>query len=309
METLAQWTNSTGLVYFEDVMRDEAVKDYWDWQAIYGAPSKTDHYQKKGYLFSGFGLPFVRKALEPIKSDDMKEIGSWTVTSFELALGVDFDLRMMEQLRQKGLSNEQQFVGKIGTSFGESFGQAKCIYASSIWTNAFDASAQPLWDGLALCDSHVLDDGSATVDNDLPVASVSSDSIWDKVEFITWNQKNYRGLTKRGTPKIYMCSPSNESLIWQIANQKYTPGESSSINDENSLKAKGLKFVFNPDLGSKESFLLGSRAKDNLIFAIEKGLTTEYEDHKRNRSRSALAHMILMVGVKHYIDIVGSPQT
>lgn len=307
MITVNEWANTTGLTYLETVMRNEAMENYWDWVALFGKPGKAKHFQQKGVIYSGLGNVHTREALQDIKSEDMKEMGTWTITSVEYAQGVDFDLRTLEKLNQKGMNSEAAFVSKIGKSMGESFGQAKCAAASGVLTNAFDSTAQPMWDDLALCDTHYLEDGTTTQDNDLAAGSLTADTYWDMIEYLRWSQMSYKGLTVRSEPMLFICNPSNTEIVWQIQNQKFVPGESSSINDENFLKGISIKTAFNPDLGANERFMIGKKAKDNFIFKVEKKLTTEYEDHKRNRSRSALAHMILQVGVQDYRDVVGAP--
>jgi hypothetical protein len=58
-------------------------------------------------------------------------------------------------------------------------------------------------------------------------------------------------------------------------------------------------------------FLLGKRAKKNFKFRNRKSLQTDWDlqTGKRNRTRSVFCHERFMVGVTHFIDVVGAAGT
>lgn len=310
MNTIEDFVKSSSLTLYETPMRQEALKDYWNRQGLFGADGKADHYKIQGYYLYGLSFPTQRETAADILSQEMDESGAWSLTSVELAMGVDFDYRALEKLRQPGIDGVKSYMAKVGASVGESFGQAKCVLASNVLTGLFSSASYVAHDGQAICDTHTLDDGS-TVDNDLPAGALTKDLYWDMIYYLRWSQRTQKGLYQKGTPWKFVCNPVNEELLWQIQKQKYVPGESSSINDENFISKNSdyqPTVVFNPDLGANERFMFGEKAQKNLVFKVEKKLTTKHVEHERNRTGSKLTHAIFLVGYKgDYIDVVGAP--
>jgi len=313
MNTIEDFVKSSSLTVYETPMRLAALKSYWDRQALFGKDGSADHFQMQGYYLSGLGLPVQRSPLEDITSQELEELDSWLLTSIELAMGVDWDYSALEKLRQPGIDGVKAYMSKVGTSVGESFGQALCILASNILTSLFSSTDYPAYDGQAILDTHTLKDGATTVDNDLAAGALTADLYWDMIYYLMWSQRTYHGLYQKSKPWCMVLSPAggNMELIWQIQKQKHVPGESSSFMDENFISANSEyqpKIIWNPDLGDNERFMFGPKAKENFVFKIEKKLTTKTVDHDRNRTGSSLSHMKVLSGYKgDYIDAVGAP--
>lgn len=295
---------SVGLVEYESTSRQKAAMKTWDYTEIFGKPGKTGEAEIRGILFGGTGLPHSRNYGEPIRSDEMRELGYWSATDTEYAMGVDIDNKYLEDNRHiKG------FMRHVGSSVGESFGQTKCIHAALPFIRAFSSTNQAMWDSSALCDSITLDDGT-TLDNDLAVATPSFSSVWDMVDFIRYKQYTQRGLRRKGVPMCYLYHDVHERKIPKIFTQEWEMD--SLYRNKNTLrkyKIKPVSCVELDALGTNAQFLLGTKAKEQLILRLRKNLTTEMDDNKRNRSQSMLTHMRIMVGVKDRTDIVGRPHS
>jgi len=295
---------SVGLVEYESATRQMAAKKTWNYDEVFGQPGKTGEAEVRGILFGGTGLPHERDWGEPIRSDEMRELGYWSATDTEYAMGIDIDNKWLEDNRHiKG------FLREVGTSVGESFMQAKCIHAALPFIRAFSSTTQAMWDASALCDSITLDDGS-TLDNDLPVATPSFSTVWDLIDFIRYKQYNQRGLRMKGVPMCYIYHDVHERKIPKIFTQEWEMD--SLYRNKNTIrkyKIKPVSCVELDALGTNAQFLLGTKAKRQLILRMRKNLTTEWDTNKRNRSRSGLTHMRIMVGVKDRTDIVGRPHS
>jgi len=297
------WTNTTGLVEFETVARDKVKGKTWDYDQVFEVGT-TKEWQIKGLLYSGVGLPHERDYSRPILSQDMEELGTYTITDVELALGTDIDIRLLEDNRHiKG------FLNKIGSAHGEAFMQAKCLYAAKIFNLGTDSTNQPTWESTAtswFSNTHTLKNGD-TVDNLLAAMTVGHDSIWDMIDWLRLNQYSQKGLRKgTGGNFTFVHYPSHTRLVSKVLESS---GEADTLytNNKNTLKKWKIKPVECIELSDTNSFfMLGGRAKKDLVFRVRKGLTTEWDDNKRNRTRSALCHMRLLVGLRDWDDSVAS---
>lgn len=312
--TPAQWTNTTALIEFEEVMRDEADRKLWSYDQVYGDMKKTSEFEAKGYLWTAFGLPSTRKFGENIRTEKMKEIGQWQISDVELALGTDIDEKLLEDMRH---ITEKEFLNNMGEGFGESFAQAESIYAAMPFNRAFSAVLQPMWDLAALCDDHPLDDGT-TYANYIASGSVSFSRIWDMMDAMKLDQRQYKGLKSRGTPVKFLCHDVKERDVSRIFTQEYeydgtiaTGGTTTHVSSKNvnNLRGKNIKVIYCQELDDEDAmFLLGRRAMKNFKFRSRKALTTEWsiEGGRRNRTRSCFVHRRIMVGVTHHIDVIGA---
>jgi hypothetical protein len=207
---------------------------------------------------------------------------------------------------------------------GQSFAQARCLYAASIFNRAFTtAEGQVMYDGKALCaDDHPLYNTGGTYDNKLPAGSVSFSNIWDMIDKLRIDQKTHNGLRKRGTPWALVLHDSHARDINRILNQEYefdgiidttalgSATDAVSSKNVNSLRGKNIKVVYCIELeDTDDNFMLGRNAKPNLKFRIRKQLSHKWDFGRRNRTRSSFWHMRLMRGVVDYVDIVGRPGT
>ena len=321
--TNSQWTRTTSLIEYEKPMFDEAISNTWEYGQVFGDQKKLGpgDQEIRGYLWSGLGLPHERKFGEDIQTESMSEIGEWTLSDVEIALGSDIDDKLLEDMRH---ITEKQFLNRLGTSMGESFSQARCLYAASVFNRAFSTTAgQVMYDGKALCaDDHPLYNTGEVYDNSLAAGSVSFSNIWDMIDKLRIDQFTHNGLRKRGTPDCILLHDSHERDINRILNQQYefdgivATGESAtstthvSSKNVNSLAKKKLKVVYCIELeDTDDNFMLGKNAKQNLVFRIRKSLSAKWEFGRRNRTRSVFNHMRLMTGVIDYVDIIGRPGT
>jgi len=155
--TNAQWVNSIALIEFEEVAREESMGKIWEWDKIYGDMGKTNEKEMKGYIWTAFGLPHERSYGEDINTETMEEVGDWTLYDTEIALGADIDDKLLEDLRH---ISQKEFLNGMGAGFGESYAQAKSIYANMPFERAFSNAVQTMWDGGPLCGTRTLLDGT-----------------------------------------------------------------------------------------------------------------------------------------------------
>ena len=316
--TNAQWVNSIALIEFEEVMQEESMGKIWDYDKIFGDMSKTNEKEMKGYIWTAFGLPHERSYGEDINTETMEEVGDWTLYDTEIALGADIDDKLLEDLRH---ISQKEFLNGMGRGFGESYAQAKSIYANMVFERAFAGTSQLMWDGGTLCGTRTLLDGT-TWTNALAAGSVTWSRIWDMIDIMKLDQRTQKGLKQRGTPVKIMVHDAQERDIGRILNQEYefdgfvsgttTGGEAVSAKNVNSLRKKNLQIVYNQELSNEnDMFLFGKKAAKNFKFKPRKKMTTQwqFDGGKRNRTRSCFTHCRFMVGVTNYADVVGASGT
>lgn len=300
--TPAAWTKTVGLTMYEDPLLDFVGKAEaaWEYDKVFTV-GRTTHATEKGYVVATLGLPTIRGNAEPITTEDLSELEDWTATAIEIALGIDWDMKLIEDKERIGN------LFSIGSrAIGESFKQAVGQQAASILNNAFNSTTQPLYDTSALCDS-VTSDWNVTVDNDLPVATPGYDSIWDMIKFLMFDQRTLKGLKKKGKPFQYIYYPSWVEEVTAVFHNGFVPG--TVTRDENQIKRD---FSITPvqciDMTDTNAhFMQGTRSKKNFRLRMKKDLTTVWDDHAKNRTRSALSHMVFLRYVMNRNDFVGIP--
>ena len=304
-------------------MFDEAISNTWDYPKVFGdqKPLGPGDQEIRGYIWSGFGLPHERKFGEDIQTEKMSEIGEWTLSDVEIALGSDIDDKLLEDMRH---ITEKEFLNRLGSSMGESFAQARSLYAASIFNRAFSTTAgQVMYDSKALCaDDHPLYNTGGTYDNKLPAGSVSFSNIWDMIDKLRIDQYTHNGLRKRGTADCLVLHDVHARDINRILNQQYEfdgmidtsdtadSGNTTFVSSKNvnSLRGKNIKIVFCIELeDTDDNFMLGKKCKKNLKFRIRSPLSAKWEFGRRNRTRSVFNHLRLMTGVVDYVDFIGRP--
>jgi len=245
----------------------------------------------------------------------MEEVGDWTLYDTEIALGADIDDKLLEDLRH---ISQKEFLNGMGTGFGESYAQAKSIYANVPFERAFSAVVQTMWDGGALCGTRTLLDGT-TWSNVIGGGSPSWSRIWDMIDVLKLDQRTQKGLKQRGKMTQLMVHESQERDIPRMLNQEYefdgfnvgTSNDVSSKN-KNSLAGKGIQIVYNQELSDENvMFGFGKKSHKNFKFKMRKNMSTawQFDGGKRNRTRSVFTHCRFMTGVTHFIDVVGAPSS
>ena len=321
--TPAQWTRTTGLTEYEYVMHEEAAKRTWEYGGVYGDKKKNTQGDQeiKGYIWGAFGYPYERDYGEDIQTEQMHEIGEWSLTDVEVALGFDVDERLLEDMRH---IEQKEFLNRAGEGIGFSFSQAKCVYAAKPFNQAFVITGgQSMYDGKALCaDDHPLQRSVSptTVDNKLPSGSPSFSNIWDFSDWHRINQYTHEGLRKPSKGQTLVSHDVQRRYVDRIMSQAYefdgtiatggsaTGTEYVSSKSVNNLKGKGINVVYCLELlDTGASFMMGTRSKRNFRFRMRKNLETHWEYGRRNRTRSAFSHFRIMVGVTDYDDFVGRP--
>ena len=313
--TNAQWVNSIALIEFEDVAREESMGKIWEYGQVYGDMSSTKEREMKGYVWTAFGLPHERSYGEDINTETMEEVGDWTLYDTEIALGADIDDKLLEDLRH---ISQKEFLNGMGRGFGESYAQAKSIYANMPFERAFSNAVQTMWDGGALCGTRTLLDGT-TWTNALGAGSVTWSRIWDMIDILKLDQRTQKGLKQRSKAVKLMVHDAQERDIMRILGQEYefdgfNVGTSNDVSSKNtnSLRNKNLKIVYNQELSNENyMFMFGKKAAPNFKFKSRKKFSTawQFDGGKRNRTRSAFTHERFMVGVTHFIDVVGADAT
>jgi len=319
--TPAQWARTTALVEYEEVAFEKAAERTWDYPMVYGDQKKNGpgDQEIKGYLWGAFGFPYERSYGEDIQTEQMSEIGEWSLTDVEVALGFEVDDKLLEDMRH---IQEKEFLNRAGEGIGYSFSQAKCIYAAAPFNRAFTAaSGQSMYDSKALCaDDHPLYGTGGTVDNKLSAGSPTFSLIWDMLDWHRISQYTHEGLRKPSKGVCFMCHDTHRRNVDRIFGQQYefdgmidtggtaTGTEFVSSKNVNNLKGKGVKVVYNLELTDTDaSFMFGRRAKRNFKFRMRKNMESHWDYNRRNRTRSNFAHIRLMYGVVDHDDFVGRP--
>jgi len=312
--TLAQWVNSVSLIEFEDIMREEAMGKLWNYNEVFGDMAKTDEHEIRGYIWTAFGLPSPRNYGEDIRTEEMQEVGEWTMTDTEIALGADIDDKLLEDLRH---ISRKKFLNQMGTGFGESYAQAKSLYAALILNRAFNAVTQPMWDAGALCDDRPLLDGS-TWANYIAAGTPSFSRIWDMIDKMKLDQRTQKGLKQRGKGTKLILHDVHARDIHRILGQEYefdgtiaTGGTTDYVSskNKNSLKGQNISVTYCQELTDQNAmFLQGKRSAKNFHFRPRKKMTTQWQldGGKRNRTRSVFTHCRFLLGVTHFIDFIGA---
>lgn len=319
--TPAQWFRTTALVEYEEVAFEKAAERTWEYSQVYGDQKKLGpgDQEIKGYLWGAFGLPYERGYGEDIQTEQMSEIGEWSLTDVEVALGFEVDDKLLEDMRH---IKEKEFLNRAGEGIGYSFSQAKCLYAAAPFNRAFTtASGQSMYDDKALCaDDHPLYGTGGTVNNKLSAGSPTFSLIWDMLDWHRLSQYTHEGLRKPSKGVKFMCHDTHRRDVDRIFGQQYefdgiidTTGLGSatdavSSKNVNNLKGKGISVIYNLELADTDaSFMFGRRAMRNFKFRMRKNLESHWEYGRRNRTRSNFCHMRLLFGVTDHDDFVGRP--
>jgi len=321
--TPGQWERTTALTEYEEVKFEKAAERTWEYPKVYGDKKKNGpgDQEIKGYIWGAFGFPYEREYGEDIPTEQMEEIGEWSLTDVECALGFEVDDRLLEDMRH---IQEKEFLNRAGEGIGYSMMQAKCIYAAAPFNRAFTTgSGQEMYDGKALCaDDHPLyrSESPTTIDNKLSAGSPTFSLIWDMLDWHRLSQYTHEGLRKPSAGVCFMTHDTNRRNVDRILTQPYefdgmidtggtaTGTEFVSSKNVNNLKNKNLQVVYNIELAdTAASFMFGRRAKRNFKFRMRKNLESHWEHGRRNRTRSNFNHMRLMYGVVDHDDFVGRP--
>jgi hypothetical protein len=316
--TPAQWFRTTALTEYEVVAFEKAAERTWDYPQVYGDMKKNGpgDQEIKGYLWGAFGYPYERNYGEDIQTEQMSEIGEWSLTDVEVALGWEVDDKLLEDMRH---ITEKEFLNRAGEGIGYSFSQAKCLYAAAPFNRAFTtASGQTMYDDKALCaNDHPLYGTGGTVDNLLSAGSPSFSLIWDMLDWHRISQYTHEGLRKPSKGVCYIYHDVHERDVSRIFGQQYefdgtiaTGGNTDYVSSKNvnNLKGKGIKRVPCLELSDTgANYMMGRRSKRNFRFRMRKNLENHWDYNRRNRTRSSFSHMRLMYGVTDWDDFVGRP--
>jgi len=316
--TPAQWFRTTALTEYEVVAFEAAAERTWEYPQVYGDQKKNGpgDQEIKGYLWGAFGYPYERNYGEDIQTESMSEIGEWSLTDVEVALGFEIDDKLLEDMRH---ITEKEFLNKAGEGIGYSFSQAKCLYAAAPFNRAFTtASGQTMYDSKALCaNDHPLYGTGGTVDNLLSAGSPSFSLIWDMIDWHRISQYTHEGLRKPSKAVCFIYHDVHDRDIGRIFGQQYefdgtiaTGGTTDYVSSKNvnSLKGRGIKRVPCLELSDTDAnYMMGRRSKRNFRFRMRKNMETHWDYNRRNRTRSAFNHMRLMYGVTDWDDFSGRP--
>lgn len=313
--TPAQWSRTTALTEYEVVAFEAAAERTWEYPQVYGDQKKNGQgdQQIKGYLWGAFGYPYERSYGEDIQTEQMSEIGEWTLNDVEVALGWEVDDKLLEDMRH---ISQKEFLNRAGEGVGNSFSQAKCLYAAAPFNRAFSTTNQTMYDGKALCaDDHPLQGTGGTVDNKLTAGAPTFSLVWDMINFHRISQYTHEGLRKPSKAQTFICHDIQRKNVERIFSQQYefdgyvtTPDEYVSSKNVNNLKNKGITVVYCLELSDTASnYMMGKRAKRNFRFRMRKNLESHWDYERRNRTRSNFNHMRLMYGVTDWDDFSGRP--
>lgn len=278
--------------------RQESEMQSWSWEKIVTRKSTTRATEQ---VFSTAGLPVARKTdeLEPTYFADSAELGATTFTVGKYTLGAMFSYEFV---------NDQIHLPDVlkdaGTSAGNSHAFLRDSVVASILNRAFN-SAYPMYDGVELCGSHEMNDGT-TYDNDLTPASITYDNVWNMVNHFETTLQTQSGLYLRDKPEYLIYHPSKEKEVRAILKSALEPG--TADNDKNTLLDYNLKPLPCRHLSTTTNwFITGSRFKNDFLFFDREKVQNDTESDFIRHGFMFKSWQRFAVGVRDYLYIVGNP--
>lgn len=271
----------------------------WNWQAL------VEEGQSKTMTKEHFGMVALpaaqeRGVLEPAYYADISELDSTTITMVKYTLGtVVADETVLYNRHFKGL------MAKLGAMFGRSHRYTLEAGIAEVFNNAFDSSAQAMYDSAALCDTHTLPSGDS-LDNDLTASSITFDSFWTMVQYFTSSQRSHNGFYISENPKYILAHPSKQPDIEKILGSAQEPD--TADNNVNTLKRFNIQPIYCRFLDSTKWFILSENWPESFPFYwVVKPQRPKTEYDLDRGGTKLMTTSIYGFGPVDFVSIVGNP--
>lgn len=299
MPNTHQLQKTVSLVQYLEAFHSHANVRSWDWPKI-STTKKTRRRTEMVYGYSMLGEASYTQEGQPFYRADMAELPATTFTmkKYTISSTLTYEATIFS-------NHIDNLPGKIGKSLGRSLAYAKDRALAQILNNAFDATAQPMYDGAALCDSHTTRSGNS-VDNALGPSSMTYDTVWDMIDYMRTGIYNHEGMLASTSNKYYLVTKdSNERYVRKILEAR---GEPDTVNLNNPNTLPTITPLYVPFLDSATAFFIvnGDFADDFLVFDVD-GVKTTTENDTVHHGTLYAAWRIFGFGVKDFFNIVGNP--
>ena len=297
--TTFAFAKSIALTQYMEPFRTDSQLQTWAWDKLV---TKKTTKRATEQTYSTFGLPVPRqtKELDTIYYADMGELAATTFTVNKFSLATSFSHELIEDnLHLPDLMKD------AGSAMGSSHSYIRDQAVAAIFNRAFNSS-YTMYDGVELCGSHTMNDGTS-YDNDLTPASMSFDTVWSAVNHFQTTLVSHAGLYLFDTPKFLVYHPSKEKEVRMIL--RTTNGEpDSEANNANTLLDYNLVPVPCRFLSTSTNwFLAGSRFKKDFFFFTREGVKTAMEDDFDRMAVKIRTYQRFALGVREFVYIVGNP--
>ena len=289
---------SIALTDYMPAFRQKNEQQTWDWEKLVTRKKTTRATEQ---VFSTTGLPAAYKTgeLEPLYYADMAELAATTFTVGKYTLGTMFSYEFLQD--QWHLPDQMK---EAGTAAGESHQYIRDQVVASVFNRAFNSS-YPTYDGVELCGTHTLKDGSS-FDNDLTPASITYDNVWSAVNHFETTLLTQQGLYLKDKPEYLIYHPSKEKEVQAILKSSLEPG--TADNDKNTLLQYSLKPVSCRFLTTTTNwFIAGSRFKNDFLFFDREKVQNDTEPDFDRHGMKFKSWQRFAVGTRDFLYIVGNP--
>jgi hypothetical protein len=236
--------------------------------------------------------------LDTIYYADMAELAATTFTVKKYTLATIFSHELL-----KDNQHLPDLMKEAGQSMGDSHSFIRDVASASVFNRAFNSS-YTMYDGVELCGSHTMKDGT-TLTNELTAASLTFDNVWLMINYFETSLISHAGLYLRDTPKYIIYHPSKEKEVSAILESTNEPGVAD--NDKNTLRSYNLKKIPCRFLSTSSNwFIAGSRFKSSWLWFNREGVSSAMEDDFDVMATKLRTHQRFAHGVKEFVYIVGN---
>ncbi len=277
----------------------------WDWDKLV---TKKLTSRATEQIFSWAGLPPARETneLQNIFYSDLHELAATTYTVEKYTLATTFSHEFLQDNQHL-----PDMMKEAGTCMGESHAYIQDYSVAQTMLNRSFNSSYTLYDGVELCGSHTLNDGTS-LDNDLGPSSITYDNFWLMVDYFETTMQSHAGLYLRDTPKYVIYHPSKEKQVCAVLDSVNKPG--GADNDLNSLNSskgtRNFNFVRVPCRHVSTStywWIAGSKFPQDYLWFTREGVKNGMEDDFDRMGTKLKSWQRYAHGPKEFLRIVGNP--
>lgn len=298
MATLEQLRKAVSNVEFLEAFESGAEVRNWPWQLI-SSQRKATGLTESVFGFSMLGEAAVTRPNQAIHRSEIAELPETLFSMFKTTISTTLPHEARFNRHIKDLA------GRVGKSMGRSLSYTRDKLLASVLNAAFDATAQPMYDGRALCDTHTMRSGHI-VENELPPSSLTYDTVWDCIDYMRVGIYNHAGMLASTSNNYYLITRDNNArTVKKILEAKGEP-DTTDLNNPNALPK--ITPIFCPFLTSTSSFFIANGDfKDDFLFFDLEGPKYKTADDLTRHGTIYMAWSIYGFGVKEFFNIVGNP--
>jgi hypothetical protein len=285
------------IIDYQPAFREAADKDPWEWKVV-TKEMTTKRGEERFFAFVGYPMPDQVNELQSIPFVDMAELGETKLNVIKFGMGGRFSFEIVEDNQHL-----PELLGESGKMLGEAFAQFVAKYQSYVFDRAFTTnSAYYVFDGVALCGTHTLADGSTYV-NALGALGADYDNFWLSKAAYEWQRKNHVGLLATDTVDSVVAYSTYLPTWTKILTNPYQPD--TTDRNENFVAKDKIKLVINPyQYSATQWSLCGKKFREKNIMLWRKRMKVDppFED-KINRAWLIPAEMRFITKPIDYLSI------